>query len=234
MISSALQASGGKRVIIVTNGSHTRRVHILWTKFYGLRGTAIVHAVPDDEYVANRWWRDPVAWPRSRMKFSVSSMLGRDSQFAVLRILHPKLLPKVPTPPRSRSQPTPTEPFTWSAAARLPLSRTRRDDNLLSGSSAPAITALTLKRDFRAYNGGMTLPATFCTVEEAIEEIRQGRMIVLVDDEDRENEGDLTLAAEKITPDAINFMAKLGRGLICLALTEQRCDELQFTANVAH
>jgi len=67
---------------------------------------------------------------------------------------------------------------------------------------------------------------TFCTVEEAVEEIRQGRMIVLVDDEDRENEGDLTLAAEKITPDAINFMAKFGRGLICLALTEQRCDEL--------
>lgn len=66
----------------------------------------------------------------------------------------------------------------------------------------------------------------FCTVEDAVEEIRQGRMIVLVDDEDRENEGDLTLAAEKITPDAINFMAKFGRGLICLALTEQRCDEL--------
>ncbi len=66
----------------------------------------------------------------------------------------------------------------------------------------------------------------FATVEEAVEEIRQGRMIVLVDDEDRENEGDLTLAAEKITPEAINYMAKFGRGLICLALTEQRCDEL--------
>src|SRR5258708_16145366 len=66
----------------------------------------------------------------------------------------------------------------------------------------------------------------FATVEEAVEEVRQGRMIVLVDDEDRENEGDLTLAAEKITPEAINFMAKFGRGLICLALTEQRCDEL--------
>ena len=63
-------------------------------------------------------------------------------------------------------------------------------------------------------------------MEEAVEEIRQGRMIVLVDDEDRENEGDLTMAAEKITPDAINFMAKFGRGLICLALSEQRCDEL--------
>src|SRR5271165_5894292 len=69
-------------------------------------------------------------------------------------------------------------------------------------------------------------PNPFCSVEEAVEEIRQGRMIVLVDDEDRENEGDLTLAAEKITPEAINYMAKFGRGLICLALTEQRCDEL--------
>src|SRR5207237_8007675 len=67
----------------------------------------------------------------------------------------------------------------------------------------------------------------FATVEEAVEEIRQGRMIVLVDDEDRENEGDLTMAAEKITPDAINFMAKYGRGLICMPLTEDRCDELR-------
>jgi 3,4-dihydroxy 2-butanone 4-phosphate synthase/GTP cyclohydrolase II len=66
----------------------------------------------------------------------------------------------------------------------------------------------------------------FVTVEEAVEEIRQGRMIVLVDDEDRENEGDLTMAAEKITPEAVNFMTKFGRGLICLSLTEQRCDAL--------
>jgi 3,4-dihydroxy 2-butanone 4-phosphate synthase/GTP cyclohydrolase II len=67
---------------------------------------------------------------------------------------------------------------------------------------------------------------SFATVEEALEEIRQGRQIVLVDDEDRENEGDLTMAAEKITPEAINFMAKHGRGLVCLALTEDRCDDL--------
>ena len=66
----------------------------------------------------------------------------------------------------------------------------------------------------------------FATVEEGIEEIRQGRMIVLVDDEDRENEGDLAMAAEKITPEAINFMTKFGRGLICLAMTEARCDAL--------
>src|SRR5215472_14831046 len=66
----------------------------------------------------------------------------------------------------------------------------------------------------------------FATVEGALEEIRQGRLIVLVDDEDRENEGDLAMAAEKITPEAVNFMAKYGRGLVCLAMTEERCDEL--------
>lgn len=66
----------------------------------------------------------------------------------------------------------------------------------------------------------------FASIDEALEDIRQGRMIVVCDDEDRENEGDLTLAAQFATPDAINFMAKEGRGLICLALTPQRCDEM--------
>ena len=66
----------------------------------------------------------------------------------------------------------------------------------------------------------------FATIEEAIEEIRQGKMVVVCDDEDRENEGDLTLAAQFATPEAINFMAKEGRGLICLSLTSERCDEL--------
>lgn len=64
-------------------------------------------------------------------------------------------------------------------------------------------------------------------VEQALDEIRQGRMIILVDDEDRENEGDLTMAAERVTPEAINFMARYGRGLICLALTEERADRLE-------
>ncbi len=68
--------------------------------------------------------------------------------------------------------------------------------------------------------------AAFATVEEAIEDIRAGKMVVVCDDEDRENEGDLTLAAQFATPEAINFMAKEGRGLICLALTPNRCDEL--------
>jgi 3,4-dihydroxy 2-butanone 4-phosphate synthase/GTP cyclohydrolase II len=67
---------------------------------------------------------------------------------------------------------------------------------------------------------------SFATIEEAIEDIRAGRMVVVCDDEDRENEGDLTMAAQFVTPEAINFMAKEGRGLICLALTPQRCDEL--------
>src|SRR5260370_37315361 len=66
----------------------------------------------------------------------------------------------------------------------------------------------------------------FTDVPDAIDEVRAGRMIVVVDDEDRENEGDLTLAAEKVTPEAINFMAKFGRGLICLAMTEERLDHL--------
>src|ERR1700678_662764 len=67
----------------------------------------------------------------------------------------------------------------------------------------------------------------FAEVEEAVAEIRAGRMVVVVDDEDRENEGDLTLAAEFCTPEAVNFMAKYGRGLICLSLTEERSDYLR-------
>lgn len=66
----------------------------------------------------------------------------------------------------------------------------------------------------------------FTTVPEAIEQLARGRMIVVADDEDRENEGDLTLAAEFVTPEAINFMARYGRGLICLALTKERADHL--------
>jgi 3,4-dihydroxy 2-butanone 4-phosphate synthase/GTP cyclohydrolase II len=69
-------------------------------------------------------------------------------------------------------------------------------------------------------------PIAFATVEQAIEDIRAGRMIVVVDAADRENEGDLTIAAQFATPEAINFMAKEGRGLICLCLTGERCDEL--------
>jgi 3,4-dihydroxy 2-butanone 4-phosphate synthase / GTP cyclohydrolase II len=73
----------------------------------------------------------------------------------------------------------------------------------------------------------MAATSAFTDVPTAIEEIRAGSMVVVVDDEDRENEGDLTLAAEKVTPELINFMAKYGRGLICLTLTEERLDHLR-------
>ena len=67
----------------------------------------------------------------------------------------------------------------------------------------------------------------FASIPEAIDDIRAGKMVVVVDDEDRENEGDLTIAAEKVTPDVINFMAKHGRGLVCLPMTGERLDELR-------
>src|SRR6187401_642709 len=69
--------------------------------------------------------------------------------------------------------------------------------------------------------------SAFSSIEDAIEDIRSGRMVVVCDDENRENEGDLTLAAQFSTPEAINFMATHGRGLICLALTPERCGELE-------
>jgi len=80
----------------------------------------------------------------------------------------------------------------------------------------------------------MAVTTRFATVEEAIEEIREGRMVVVVDDEDRENEGDLTIAAQFATPEAINFMATHARGLICLCLTEERADELALRPMTDH
>jgi 3,4-dihydroxy 2-butanone 4-phosphate synthase/GTP cyclohydrolase II len=76
--------------------------------------------------------------------------------------------------------------------------------------------------------------SVFAPIEEAIDAVRRGEMIIVVDDEDRENEGDLTIAAEKITPAAVNFMAKYGRGLICMPMTEDRLAELDIPQMVAH
>ncbi len=76
--------------------------------------------------------------------------------------------------------------------------------------------------------------APFISVEEALEEIRRGRMIILMDDEQRENEGDLCMAAEKVTPEAINFMTKHGRGLICLPMAAERIERLGLTMMVGH
>src|SRR5436190_1276943 len=73
----------------------------------------------------------------------------------------------------------------------------------------------------------------FVSVPEGIEEIRAGRMLVVVDDEDRENEGDLVMAAEKVTPEHVNFMAKYGRGLICMPMTRERLEELSISMMVS-
>jgi len=75
---------------------------------------------------------------------------------------------------------------------------------------------------------------SFARIEDAIAAIRAGQMVIVVDDEDRENEGDLTIAAEKVTPQAINFMAQHGRGLICLAMTAKDLDALEIPLMVAH
>lgn len=77
-------------------------------------------------------------------------------------------------------------------------------------------------------------PIVLNTIEEAIEDIRNGKVIIVVDDEDRENEGDFVAAAEKITPEIINFMATHGRGLICTPLTEKRCKELDLHVMVGN
>ena len=85
---------------------------------------------------------------------------------------------------------------------------------------------LTIAEHPRKAMSNRPIAAPFVEVPEALAEIRAGRMLIVVDDEDRENEGDLTLAAEFVTPEAINFMARFGRGLICLTLTEERADHL--------
>ena len=90
-----------------------------------------------------------------------------------------------------------------------------------SETTTTTTTTTTDAADTDAAPGG-----PFATIEQALDDIRQGRMVVVCDDEDRENEGDLTLAAQFATPEAINFMAKDGRGLICLSLTHERCEEL--------
>jgi 3,4-dihydroxy 2-butanone 4-phosphate synthase/GTP cyclohydrolase II len=81
-------------------------------------------------------------------------------------------------------------------------------------------------KSIRIAKGASRKSTPFAPIEDAIEAIRAGRMIIVVDDEDRENEGDLTIAAQFATPDAVNFMARFGRGLICLCLSDARCDEL--------
>jgi 3,4-dihydroxy 2-butanone 4-phosphate synthase/GTP cyclohydrolase II len=80
---------------------------------------------------------------------------------------------------------------------------------------------------------GASRETGFASIEDALEAIRAGKMVIVVDDEDRENEGDLTMAASTVSPEAINFMAKFGRGLVCLAMTPERLDELEIPLEVA-
>jgi 3,4-dihydroxy 2-butanone 4-phosphate synthase/GTP cyclohydrolase II len=84
-----------------------------------------------------------------------------------------------------------------------------------------------MSQHIRMARGAAPRRTPFDRIEDAVEAIRQGRMVIVVDDADRENEGDLTIAAEKVTPEAINFMARYGRGLICLSMTGERLDELE-------
>jgi len=79
---------------------------------------------------------------------------------------------------------------------------------------------------------GARARAPFATIDQALDAIRAGQMIIVVDDEDRENEGDLTMAASKVTAEAVNFMVKHGRGLLCLAMTPERLDELEIPLEV--
>src|SRR6266436_5500068 len=90
-----------------------------------------------------------------------------------------------------------------------------------------------MKRRIEIAKGAQKRSSPFAPIETAVDAMRAGRMVIVVDDEDRENEGDLTIAADKVTPDAINFMAKYGRGLICLSMTPERLDELEIPMMVS-
>jgi 3,4-dihydroxy 2-butanone 4-phosphate synthase/GTP cyclohydrolase II len=90
-----------------------------------------------------------------------------------------------------------------------------------------------MKRQIEIAKGARRRPGPFARIEDAVAAIAAGQMIIVVDDEDRENEGDLTIAAEKVSPEAINFMARHGRGLICLSMTPERLDELEIPLMVS-
>ena len=91
-----------------------------------------------------------------------------------------------------------------------------------------------MTRGKRRSGSGARAHSVFAPIEDAVKAIADGRMIIVVDDEDRENEGDLTIAAEACTPEAVNFMATHGRGLICLCLAGERCDELALRPMTEH
>jgi len=102
-------------------------------------------------------------------------------------------------------------------------------------SQRPIVDPSVSSEVLRAHDKGNTAQAVkFATIEKSLRELRSGRMIVIADDEDRENEGDLVIAAEMVTPEVINFMATYARGLICLAMTGERLDQLDLGPMVRH
>src|SRR5262245_57002685 len=103
----------------------------------------------------------------------------------------------------------------------------RHDRQIRRSCRGANIEAMTRRSPIEIAKGARRQTGPFSRIEDAVEAIRAGRMVIVVDGEDRENEGDLTIAAEKITPEAINFMARFGRGLICVSLTPERLDELE-------
>src|SRR5882762_9657249 len=100
-------------------------------------------------------------------------------------------------------------------------------------STATNMERVAMRRRLQIVGEPQSRARSFASIEEAVAVIRAGQMVIVVDDEDRENEGDLTIAAEKITPQAINFMAQYGRGLICLAMTPERLDTLEIPLMVS-
>src|SRR5437879_10188974 len=94
-------------------------------------------------------------------------------------------------------------------------------------------TGTSMKQRLHIVTEPVRRTSPFARIEDAIASIAAGQMIIVVDDEDRENEGDLTIAAEKVSPEAINFMARYGRGLVCLAMTPERLDELEIPLMVS-
>src|SRR5437764_2031184 len=110
--------------------------------------------------------------------------------------------------------------------ARGAAGRTDADGRSARGSDALKPKGKSHKARVRTLAIAKPADSPFARIEDAVEAIRSGRMVIVVDDEDRENEGDLTIAAEKVTPEAINFMARYGRGQICLSMTGARLDEL--------
>jgi len=112
--------------------------------------------------------------------------------------------------------------------------RAMKTTNLANFQPRLPMSRTTLIETLFVYRPEIKEAKGFADIETAVSELRAGRMIVVVDDEDRENEGDLIMAAEKVTPVAINFMVTHGRGLICLAITGERADDLELTPMAPH